>query len=83
MATELNTEVHLSKKVYSDRAIQLKGGPNLDREMAHLLQHRQVAQFIGLSSACTGKHRSDGPKADNALILKPDHLMVACELHPT
>ena len=42
--------------------------------MAHSLQHRQAAQFIGLlSSACTGKHRSDGPKADNALTFKPDN----------
>nr|AOE06781.1 hypothetical protein [uncultured bacterium] len=43
--------------------------------MAHSLQHSQAAQFIGLSSACTGKHRSDGPKADNALTFKLDHPM--------
>ena len=53
----------------------LAGSPNPDREMAHSLQHRQATQFIGLSSACTGKYRSDGPKADNALTFKPDHLM--------
>lgn len=43
--------------------------------MAHSLQHRQAAQIIALSSACTGKHRSDGPKAENALTLKPDYPM--------
>ena len=53
----------------------LAGSPNPDREMAHSLQHRQATQFIGLSSACTGKYRSDGPKADNALTFKPDYLM--------
>ena len=52
---------------------QLKEGPNPDRGMAHSLQHRQAAQFIGLLSACTGEHRSDGPKADNTLTFKPDH----------
>ena len=45
--------------------------------MAHSLQHRQAAQFIGRSSARTRKHRSDGPKADNALTFKPDHPMGA------
>ena len=45
--------------------------------MAHSLQHRQATQFIGLSSTFTGKHRSDGPKADNALTDKPDHQMGA------
>ncbi|MEO1407638.1 MAG: hypothetical protein AAFV54_14275, partial [Pseudomonadota bacterium] len=46
-------------------------------------QHRQAAQFTGLSSACTGKHRSDGPKADNALTIKPDHPMGARHLTAT
>ena len=32
--------------------LKLKGGPNPNREIAHSLQHRQAAQFIGLSSAC-------------------------------
>ena len=57
--------------------LQLKGSPNPDRGMAHSLQHRQATQFIGLSSACTRKHRSDGPKADNALTFKLDHPMGA------
>ena len=54
-----------------------------NREMAHSLQHRQAAQFIGLSSACTGKHRSDGPKADNALTFKSDHPMGARHIAST
>jgi len=45
--------------------------------MARSLQHRQAAQLIGLSAACTGKHRSDGPEAHNALTIKPDHPMGA------
>ena len=48
--------------------------------MAPSLQHRQATQFIGLSSACTGKHRSDGPKANNALTFKPDYSMGARQM---
>ena len=35
----------------------------------------QAAQRTALSPACTGKHRSDGPEADDALTIKPDHQM--------
>ena len=44
---------------------------------ARSLQHRQAAQLIGLSAACTGKRRSVGPEAHNALTIKPDHPMGA------
>jgi hypothetical protein len=49
--------------------------------MAHSLQHRQATQFIGLSSTCTRKHRSDGPKADNALTFEPDHPIGARQVY--
>ena len=45
----------------------------LENTMAHPLQHRQAAQLIVLSSACTGKHRSIGPETDYALTTEPDH----------
>jgi hypothetical protein len=45
--------------------------------MAYSLQHRQAAQLIGLSPACTRKHRSDGPEAHDALTIKMDHPMGA------
>ena len=48
--------------------------------MAHSLQHRKAAQFVGLSSARTGKHRADGPNANNALTFKPDHPMGARQM---
>ena len=56
---------------------QLKEGPNPNRDMAHSRQHRQAAQFVGLSSTCTGQHRPDGPKANNATTFEPVHLMEA------
>ena len=58
---------------YSLKEAQIPGAPS----MGHSLQHSQAAQFIGLSFACTRKHRSDGPKADNALTFKPNHPMGA------
>ena len=54
--------------------------PNPDRTTAHPLQYRQAAQRIGVSSACSRKHRSDGPEAHDALTIKPDHPMGACHL---
>ncbi|EBA18465.1 hypothetical protein RSK20926_12119 [Roseobacter sp. SK209-2-6] len=44
-----------------------------------LMKHynKTSAQRVGLSPACTGKHRSDGPEAHEALTIKPDHPMGA------
>ena len=53
---------------------QLKEGPNPDRGMAHSLQHRQAAQFVRLSSTRARKHRSDRPKANNALTFEPEEV---------
>ena len=47
--------------------------------MAHPLQYRQAAQRIGPPPACARKHRSDGPEAYDALTIKLDHLMGACQ----
>ncbi len=57
--------------------LQLARGANPDRAMAHPLQHDQAPQLFGLSSARARKHRSNGPEADDALTIKPDHPMGA------
>lgn len=43
----------------------------------YALQHNQAAQRIGLPSARAQKHRAGGPKANDALTIKSDHLMGA------
>ena len=48
--------------------------------MEKALQHRQAAQFTGLSPTGAGKHRSVAAKADHALIIKLDHSMGAFQL---
>lgn len=53
--------------------LQSARGKNPDRAMASSLQHRKAAQLAGVSSSSTGKHRDNGPKADDALTIKPDH----------
>ena len=53
----------------------LKGRPNPDRTMAGSLQHGQAAQRIGLPSTSARKHRTNGPEANDALAIKPHHLM--------
>ena len=45
--------------------------------MASPLQHGQAAQRFGVSSACAGKLRPNGPETDNALTIKPHHQMGA------
>ena len=48
--------------------------------MARPLQHSQAEQRIGLPPTCARKHRANGPDADNALTIKPDHPMGAVQL---
>ena len=47
------------------------------RRMAKPLQHRPTSQRIGLETASSGNHRSDGPEAGHALTIKLDHSMGA------
>ena len=49
--------------------------------MASSLQHGQASQRPRVSSTRARKHRPDGPKADHALTINPDHQKGARHLY--